>query len=196
MSYPRQETSRNAAQPLTLNKTDYAANGGTYRILGDGPDLSCLDKYPNCNWHPNWVDPPGLTPRVYEEYAKFNGISGERSEVTPASITDGLSYTFLAGEKYLNPEYYYATGDGADNNSMLQGNDWDTNRWCNKDSFLLQRDTPKVDTMSSRFGSAHAVGVHFVMCDGSVQFLFEQMDFQLLISLCTRDGEETIPTNF
>src|SRR5690606_31034897 len=47
--YPAVESSFNAAQPSVLAKTDYAANGGTYRILGAGPSgIDCLQKYPDC----------------------------------------------------------------------------------------------------------------------------------------------------
>ena len=40
ISYPAVESSWNADQPGTLNKTDYAANGGTHLILGTGPSSS------------------------------------------------------------------------------------------------------------------------------------------------------------
>ena len=166
IGYPAIETSYNADQPTVLAKTDYAANGGTNVILGSGPaNVDCLEKYPNCQWNhsPEWLA------------QNFNGVSGERSEVQAAHIIDGLSNTYFAAEKYLNPNKYYTGDDGADNNAMYQGNDWDVNRWGNR-SLPPRRDTPGYDTCSSRFGSAHANGVHAVMCDGSVQTISYTID--------------------
>jgi hypothetical protein len=162
VAYPSGETSYNAAQPATLAKTDYAANGGTNRILGGGPsDVNCLSTYPNCDWaHTDaWLN------------ANFDGISGERSQITRAHLRDGASHTIFAGEKYLNPNKFTTGDDGADNNSMYQGNDWDVNRWTGDsgDFYPPMRDTPGYGTTASRFGGPHIAGFHAVLCDGSVQ---------------------------
>ncbi len=161
-AYPAVEISWNAAQPKNLAKTDYAGNGGTQRVLGTGPRTSCLTKYPACNWShsDNWMR------------KHFTGVIGERSEIRPEHIHDGQSYTLLVGEKYLNPRKYETGNDGADNNSMYQGNDWDVIRWTipNK-NYLPGQDRPGHDTMSSRFGSAHSAGFYSVNCDGSVHLV-------------------------
>ena len=68
----------------------------------------------------------------------FNGVSGERSEVS--QIPDGQSNVFFAGEKYLDPDLYYTGSDGADNDTCLEGNDWDVNRWV-MTGFPPMRDT-------------------------------------------------------
>ncbi len=159
--YPAVEGSYNADQPATLNKTDYAANGGTNRILGAGPGSGCINTYPNCGFR----DVSGT----------MNGVSGERSEVADSHIKDGQTHTIFAGEKYLAVDRYETGNDGADNNSMFQGNDWDVNRWTHP-SFDPRQDTPGTDIMSSRFGSAHSAGFHVVMCDGSVHVLNYDVD--------------------
>ena len=162
IGYPAKEGSRNANQPSTMSKTDYAANGGTYKILGAGPgDTSCLNNFPNCNWNGDYKETCAWLDQHYD------GVSGMLSQTRPAHITDGLSRTFFAGEKYMNPKQYY-TGTGcSDNNSAYQGNDWDLNRWCNSGSMPMQ-DTPGFEDCTTRFGSPHVSGVQFVMCDGSV----------------------------
>jgi prepilin-type N-terminal cleavage/methylation domain-containing protein/prepilin-type processing-associated H-X9-DG protein len=40
--------------------------------------------------------------------------------------------------------------------------------------------------------SQHPSGAQVLMCDGSVQFLAEELDFSTLMALCSRDGNETI----
>lgn len=81
-----------------------------------------------------------------------------------AQIRDGVSNTYLVGEKYINPDNYEDGGDGADNLSMYQGQDWDVSRWT-ADPPL--QDRPGVLELN-RFGGVHSGGVNFVFCDGSV----------------------------
>jgi len=44
----------------------------------------------------------------------------------------------------------------------------------------------------SRFGSRHVGGAHFLMCDGSVQFLSENLDFPTYQAMATRAGGEVV----
>jgi len=190
-TYPGVENALNAAPATTLNKTDYAANGGSNVLLGCGPlyDTSsytseCFTNYPNCNWtYGGWSD--------YSDaslMALFNGVSGARSEVS--QIPDGQSNVFFAGEKYLDPAVYYTGADGADNDSCLEGNDWDVNRWVAA-GFPPKRDTRGVNDTSSGFGSAHPAGLHFVFCDGSVKLINYQINFTAYQSLGVRnDGTQ------
>jgi prepilin-type N-terminal cleavage/methylation domain-containing protein/prepilin-type processing-associated H-X9-DG protein len=181
IAYPAVENCANAANAAVLNKTDYAANGGSNRFLGTGPGYndnpSCFAAYPNCNWSNS--DAALTNPN-----SGFNGVSGERSEVS--QIPDGQSNVFLAGEKYLDPAMYYTGADGADNDTCLEGNDWDVNRWV-LTGFPPMRDTRGVNDMSSGFGSAHPAGVQFVFCDGSVKLLSFQINFATYQSLGVRN---------
>ena len=185
IAYPSIEQDFNATPAGVLNKTDYAANGGSIVFLGCGPPYttdyksSCRYLYPNCDWtYWGWVDYSS------EALQRFNGVSGERSEVQSGHVSDGLSNVFYAGEKYLNPDLYYTGTDGADNDTALEGNDWDVNRWV---TLPPMRDTKGQDTMSTRFGSAHPAGLNFVFCDGHVQLLSFQMDFASYQSLGVRN---------
>jgi prepilin-type N-terminal cleavage/methylation domain-containing protein len=188
--YPAKETSHNAAQPALLAKTDYCANSGSVRILGGGPgSLSCLETYPDCNWNKSdeWMA------------ANFDGVSSERSEVSDAHVRDGQSSTILFAEKYLDVRYYENGQCCADNNSVYQGNDWDTNRWVPRidsngnldDSTVAARkpmqDKEKFEDCTERFGSAHQPGLNVVLCDSSVHQLSYHIDMRILSQLGTRD---------
>ena len=196
IAYPAVELDLNAAQSTTLNKTDYAANGGTGpAITGGGPAVTCLTTYPNCTWS----NPlPQKT---------FTGVSGERSEVKPAQIFDGLSNTLLVGEKYLAPDNYYNGADGADNDTAFEGNDWDVNRWVtyvdptsglvtNAATYQPYQDTPGFDFCAPGFGSAHAMGLNVVMCDGSVHLLSYLVDLHVYSYLGNRNDHQSFTSPF
>jgi prepilin-type N-terminal cleavage/methylation domain-containing protein len=184
IGYPRWESSYNAAQPETLAKTDYAANGGTNVLLGGGPsDTNCVNTYPNCSWEHNIVD----------TNQSQNGASGERTEVQIAHIRDGLDCTIFAGEKYMNPNYYFTGNCCADNNSVYQGNDWDTNRWTGTgDDARPMQDTNGFEDCTIRFGSVHSVGFHVVFCDGSVKMLRYGIDPTIWYRMGNREDGQPI----
>jgi hypothetical protein len=195
MAYPDaiHQGAVNAANPGTLNKTDYAANAGTndpstFNYWGPS-DLGCYNTYPACNFGVN--------------QATADGIVHQISEVRPAQIVDGMSYTFLAGEKYLMPQWYYTSLCPGDDNSMLQGHDHDTLRWCgsalpsnpdwdtSKDVLPPMRDTPGVRGNGAdaprNFGSAHLAGLNFVYCDGAVQLISFSIDLKTYACLGCRN---------
>ena len=161
------------------------------RDRGGGPGIDCLAKYPACT---GWNEPAGNP-------ARFDGISTTRSEIGMGKITDGTSKTVLAGEKYLNPNFYATGGSCVDNNAPTQGNDWDVNRWFpsfRKGSRTVQfeqlrrpmRDTPGFENCTERFGSAHGAAVQMVYCDGSVHNIEYGVEIAVYAALGSRNGEE------
>jgi hypothetical protein len=171
------EESRNAdrAPGSMVAKTDYAANGGSYspnegNPVGwhTGPELRCLDSYPEpryCNW-------AGYTRENVAKY--FDGAVVPRFPVALQQITDGTSQTLLLAEKYLHPDFYdynqeVRINSCADNNSVYQGYDWDVIRWASqRTAYLPQSDTAVQEACTMRFGSVHPSQLHAVYCDGSV----------------------------
>ncbi len=125
----------------------------------------------------------------------FNGVIYQRSKVTPAQITDGLSNTYVAGEKYINPDFY-ATGQSAsDDQGWPVGYDGDVIRFSSvPDSghnvpYWPQQDTPGLETPNDGFGSAHSVGCYMAFCDGSVQLINYTIDHETNRRLTNRaDG--------
>jgi prepilin-type processing-associated H-X9-DG protein len=155
-------------------RSDYAVNAGHVGPLNHAgpPDLETGDG--SWNW-PSWA--PHQT-----------GISFLRSTLPESRVRDGMSNTYLVGEKYINPDNYDTGYDGADNLSMYEGHDWDVNRWANE-NLPPRLDRPGVAAYSN-FGSAHLAGCNFVFCDGSVRLISYSIDKQTHQRLGNRqDGE-------
>jgi prepilin-type N-terminal cleavage/methylation domain-containing protein/prepilin-type processing-associated H-X9-DG protein len=153
ITYPNHDLQAiiNAESSLIQARSDYAANAGD-NLTGIPYDLD-----------------PGFPEN------STTGIVFPKSTIRTRDIPDGLSMTYYVGEKYMNPDHYYTGIDGADNNSMYQGFDWDTIRWVNNlahppasnDDWLPAHDRPGY-TNTAIFGNAHRSVCNFVFCDGSV----------------------------
>ena len=74
-----------------------------------------------------------------------------RSECTTAAIKDGTTFTYLLGERFINPDSYY-TGSQCDNDQEWDlGFDYDTNRWT---YYPPSQDRPGITGCNKIFGSA------------------------------------------
>jgi len=217
LRYPGNASTVNRGSATQCAKTDYAANSGTFLIISEGPSSDCLKNYPNCTWQFSALNEDNnqtltseslpheeLVDRLIDNY---NGVSGLLSKTSDAHITDGLSRTFFAGEKYLNPKFYRTGTDPGDDQSMYQGNGDDTNRWCNS-QLMPKLDSPQPDFSEGsspennlpelelwwRFGGPHPAGVQFVMCDGSVQQISYHIETSVYEHLGNRkDGVKDEP---
>jgi prepilin-type processing-associated H-X9-DG protein len=154
-------------------KGDYAANGGD-----DGGYYWCIG--------PTW---PSCT-----------GICFYKSEIKAADITDGLSCTFLLGEKYMNPDWYEAcplplSQDGGDDNSMYFGDALDSVRLTNKLLNVPRQDQAGVPGDSVSFGSAHAGSMNMALCDGSVTVISYAIDMAVYAHLGNRHDNTPIGGN-
>lgn len=219
IGYPMGEKSYNTNDSSLLAKTDYAANGG-----GGG---KCTTLGPNVAV----VLPAGTkTSDLYVRQAKrcpaasqdqraansdgkciFNcqwatdsvGVFAPHRTISPNQVSDGLSNTLLAAEKYMNPDQY-TTGKGcSDNNSPWQGHDWDTTRWTPKptvnadgspttkwdDTRRIRMDTEGYGDCQEQFGSAHDMFLHIVLCTGEVRQINYSVDAHIWACLgCINDG--------
>ncbi len=133
---------------------DYAISAGFFVLSDPGPDD--LDD-------PEW-DPPN-TQRSF-------GISHLQFGVEARQIEDGLSHTYLVGEKFLNPDHYTDGESRGDNETLYSGYCTDLHRFTRIDLLPLQDTSAKLDSRGYlRFGSAHPVGYQMALCDGSVKLI-------------------------
>jgi hypothetical protein len=113
-----------------------------------------------------------------------DGISFRMSRLQPASIFDGLSNTYLIGEKYVMAGKYDVGTDDGDCRPMMVGYSHDNVRWA--------IDPPAADTRQvSRptvFGSAHRGGWNVAYADGAVRTVDFDIDPTLHRQLASRDN--------
>lgn len=148
---------RNADWMPQVAKTDYAVNEGDY--ITDTREGPATLKEGDSGQY------------AWRDTRKATGICYQRSEVRPANVRDGLSQTYLIGEKYVSRSQYATADDPGHDQSAYSGVDVDINRWTVDPP---QHDGDEVDMR--RFGSAHSGGCHFAFCDGVVKLISYQID--------------------
>src|SRR5262249_60091142 len=120
-----------------------------------------------------------------------NTIASWRSMNGFADITDGLSNTLLIGEKQVNPDKFGQQPFG--DNSIYNGDDIRTIVRVAGRQLPGPIDRPLASGPNDafrpdeRFGSAHAGGCQFVLCDGSVRTLQNSINIDILTRLAVRN---------
>lgn len=159
---------------------DYAANAGDLFLLPaipyGPPDLASGEN-----------DPTFLADQKFIK-RKCTGIQYAGSEVGIPKVTDGLSKTYMVGEKYLNPNDYMTGLDNGDNEPMYQGYNHDTSRWTNKPP----AQDKALEGSPTKFGSAHAAVWNVAFCDGSVHSVSFDIDPVVHQNLGNREDGKTI----
>ncbi len=136
------------AVPLAA-KSDYAVNGGSNKIVGGSGPLG--------------ASPTAILAYRWPDTRLANGICYVRSRVRMYEVVDGLTNTYLAGEKYINMES--PDGNGGDDQTMYLGDDADVRRWGFSPPLSDKARIPTRDT----FGSRHVNICFFLTLDGSVR---------------------------
>ena len=164
----------NLPMPDSLCRGDYAINLGDNMSAASwrsGPSsLAIGDSWNAATWN-SFFDASAIT-----------GISFGHSRIIVADITDGLSKTYLIGEKNVCPDYYFSGDDNGDDSSPFTGQQDDHFRSVgylqSSGSYLVYSPTPDTPgaVLNNHFGSAHAVGLHMAMCDGSVHMINYTID--------------------
>jgi prepilin-type N-terminal cleavage/methylation domain-containing protein len=125
-----------------VSKTDYSINGGdTVVRWGQGPDPDSA-----------------LEGRGFQDMKSSTGVAHQASQLKFEHMRDGLSNTYLVGEKRI-----CRLDDTQDDQGALFGADLDTSRWTQEQP-AIDSDEPGMN-----FGSSHPSSFGMLMCDGSVQ---------------------------
>jgi prepilin-type processing-associated H-X9-DG protein len=104
-------------------------------------------------------------------------------------IKDGLSHTFLAGEKAMDPDYY-STGSWYWDEPFFLGGSDSTSR---KGNGLLRDKKGGFYEARENWGAAHQAGANFLFCDGSVHLIAYGASAQTILALMTPAGGEVVP---
>ena len=171
----------NLNRPSLVGRSDYAGCGGDDRDkMSYGPtSLAYGDSLTESQW------------RSY--YGECDsGVFFIRSMCMMASITDGTSNTYLAGERYLDPDHYEDGLTGDDDQGWNLGYDWDVIRWTNNLAYFLPMQDQPGWVNGHPFGSAHANGFHMALCDGSVHMINYTIDQETHRCLGNRHDGMTI----
>lgn len=153
-------TFANVNLPAMVAKTDYAICEGDFITDTPGGPSSLEEG-----------DDPSY---VWQDVSQATGVSFLKSEVQLSQISDGLSQTYLAGEKHVSLDGYDSASDSGNDQPLYSGVDLDIARWT--------LETPYPDSRSTlyrRFGSAHRSGTHFVFCDGAVKAISYRIDWNI-----------------
>lgn len=162
----------NADDVDLANRTDYGANAGSVKIFwGAGPNPT-----------------DGFAGNGFVNMQAFNGICSQRTDVRFSQIQDGLSNTYMIGERHLWP-LSYTNGNNylSDDHSMFVGDDFDVHIWT---------DQPPVRDAELgilwRYGSAHPSIFQVVLCDGSVRTIEYGVDATTHMNLGNREDRQSL----
>jgi hypothetical protein len=142
----------------------------------------------------------GSAIKVTDYQAKFIGEGvweyGRRTRLK--NIVDGMSNTYLVGEKAMDPLKYITGDDFGDRGPIAGFNNAPspaTNQGATNSYVRFAVQSPSRDISNScanchNFGSAHPASWNISMADGSVRSLSYDMDITLHRALASIDGKE------
>lgn len=180
-AWPYSLPMHNIYRPKAAGRSDYAAN------IGDDEPSDQRKPGPKTYAEADkWVE--GTDPHTQWVATHHNGIISQRSTVKPREISDGLSKTYLFGEKFLSQKDYHTGKSFGDDQGLCVGFDRDVVRTTNrlhppmKDSsvdseWLETGDSEQV--LDWNFGSSHPNTFNMSRCDGSVDRISYDIDMEV-----------------
>jgi prepilin-type N-terminal cleavage/methylation domain-containing protein/prepilin-type processing-associated H-X9-DG protein len=186
---------RNMTRPTAVVRGDYGACMGGISIPYDGfgEPNTLEDGRSTCNTTTcfDWNNAVKLKTGKADKTLKqiVDGVVLYRWPVKLREISDGLSKTYLIGEKALSVPFY-ETGEAPwDDQSYYIGFDQDVNLSA---YYVPIADPPTKVQVPFRFGSAHTSVFNMVFCDGSVHPISYDIELAAHKALGSRNGGENL----
>ena len=118
-----------------------------------------------------------------------DGFAGRMTRLQAGSVYDGLSNTYLIGEKYVAADKYLAGNDEGDTAPMMSGYSSNTSRW----GITRPAQDAKGVSNSRAFGSGHRGGWNVAYADGMVRTMSFDVDATLHAQLSSRNDGKGMP---
>ncbi len=201
---PRAWRPWNSDIPSVVARTDYGVNGGdttegahafpeTHEVQPDGTWAYIYGGQDDYFWPGSYIFADRATFRWPPESGQ-SGVSFFGSEIKIPKIKDGLSKTYMAGERFMDPDNYETGLNPNDNVYCYTGSDWDINVYGNTDpQFTPRQDQRGAGNLAiGGYGSAHAGVFNVVMCDGAVASIPFEIDLIVHTFLSNRRDGRTL----
>ncbi len=182
--------------------SSYLANGGTHSTYFREAEMQDDGAF--------YMTGPGSKPGSWQ-----TNLVDNNKAATLASFRDGQAYTYLFGERYhidLNFDMLMHQQAGAARYPIAKYGAWGwfgggngTTHVMGSTEVPLNYRVPasaptspigaafdEVDRRLSAFGSGHASGANFVLADGSVHFVSNNIDFVIYQAMSTRQNYEVV----
>jgi prepilin-type N-terminal cleavage/methylation domain-containing protein/prepilin-type processing-associated H-X9-DG protein len=196
---PTINVSPTALKGQQVAKIDYAINAGDFPYAATITGPTSIANYSTFTW------PTALK--------SLTGVSYAHSQIRTAQVTDGLSNTYLIGEKYLDPNAYTTGLDLGDSETAFTGFDVNCNTFryggygaaaASVVGIPPQPETPGTTNTSYLgvpykyiWGCIHPTACNFVFCDGSVHAINFSISPQIQQRLANRaDGQPIDQSQF
>ncbi|MGL4514548.1 MAG: DUF1559 domain-containing protein [Lacipirellulaceae bacterium] len=179
LRFPHQAAPKPGGPREAVVRGDYAINAGA---TGATPRLGPLSLAEGDN--PAYWRTVGTT-------LHFSGISHIHVSATAQQVVDGLTNTYLLGEKFVPPRHYESGVSKGDDDTLYSGYDLDNHRFVRSEvpgatllvrHYAPHRDYDATDSVEEDearfvgFGSPHPSGVAMAMGDGSVRTVSYDID--------------------
>jgi prepilin-type N-terminal cleavage/methylation domain-containing protein len=164
-------------------RTDYAANGGEHigaALSGRASNLLTL------------TADNGIVQAVNQRKAHLGELEGWK-KLRFHQVIDGLSNTYLIGEKYMNAEHYTSGLDPGDAQWFGFDPGYGTVRYGGAQ--LAPENDQTARTVPRIFGSAHPGSWNVVLCDGSVRAISYSIDPVMHGRLANRQDGQVVDTS-